>query len=297
MDNLCIGTAQFGMDYGIANKAGRPSKKEVRRIIEAASENGIFFYDTAAAYGDSETMLGEIFRELNIQEKVKVITKLPPDFHFRDITDLKGALQLSLNRLQLDSLWGVMLHRPQLKGKRQDFQKAVSSLKEKGVLAHFGISLYHPDDALKSVQDPMIEIIQAPFNLMDRRLLDNGFFEQAGSAHKTIFIRSLFLQGLLLMKENDIKAKGMRWAMPFLHDLHRFHKNLGIDAKAFITGVVCQSFPWLKVVIGVDSHRQLLENISLLKSEALPGTIIQKWWSDLPCYPEKLVNPALWHTA
>ncbi len=58
LDKIVIGTAQFGLDYGINNKTGKIPPEEVFKILDSMKEFGIDYIDTAQAYGDSENILG-----------------------------------------------------------------------------------------------------------------------------------------------------------------------------------------------------------------------------------------------
>ena len=294
MDNLCIGTAQFGMDYGIANKVGKPDKTEVRRIVQTASERNIYFYDTAASYGNSESLLGEIFSDLSINNKVQIITKLSPDFDFKTPACLKDNIHDSLNRLQIDSLWGLMLHRTEIEGDWDEFLEAVSDLKKEKTIGRFGISVYHPEDALKYAAHPCFDIIQVPFNVLDKRLIDNSFFACARENNKSVFIRSVFLQGLLLMEEPEMDIKQMSWAKPYIKYVNDFIEKKKMDQKAFMIHSILKSVPWAKLVVGMETHEQLLKNIDLFQEEEISNDCIANWWTNLPAVPEKLVNPSMW---
>lgn len=70
---LALGTAQFGMRYGVANRVGQVPAGEARRILERARTAGMDTLDTAAAYGASETLLGSV----GVADWI-VVTKLPP---------------------------------------------------------------------------------------------------------------------------------------------------------------------------------------------------------------------------
>ena len=54
MSLFVLGTAQFGLDYGINNNCGQVSYDNTKRILEYAYSNGINMLDTAIAYGDCE---------------------------------------------------------------------------------------------------------------------------------------------------------------------------------------------------------------------------------------------------
>jgi len=294
MDNLCIGTAQFGIKYGIANKKGQSGIDEIKRIVETASENGIFFYDTAASYGKSESILGKVFSDLNITDKANCITKLSPDFSFISYDELKKAISNSLDKLQISTLWGLLIHRTKIKGDWNNFTTAIKKLKSEKIVKNFGASIYQPEDALRFAKEEYIDIIQVPFNILDRRLLNNDFFDIALENQKKVFIRSIFLQGLLLMDENQLINKKMEWALPYLYRFHDYIENNTIDKKSFALKMVRQYLLDAKLIIGLDSHDQLLENIKILKSKPLPENLINDWCANLPNYPERFLNPSKW---
>ena len=294
MDNICIGTAQFGMEYGIANKEGQPKLDEINRIVETASKNDTFFYDTAASYGNSEAILGTVFSDLNITDKVNCITKLSPDFTFTSYDDLKNVASKSLDSLQVNSLWGLLIHRTKIRGDWKHFTKATEKLKSEKVIKYFGVSIYQPEDALRFASEEYIDIIQVPFNILDRRLLDNNFFDIALENHKKVFIRSVFLQGLLLMDEDQLINKKMEWVLPCLSRFYDYIENNTIDKNSFTLKMVSQYLTQAKLIVGLDSHEQLSENIKILKSKPLSEDLINDWWTNLPDYPEKLLNPSKW---
>ena len=75
---LVLGTVQFGLNYGIANTDGKPAPERVRQILQTAYDNGIRTLDTAAAYGESETVLGTELKNLGLLDKMKIVSKVPP---------------------------------------------------------------------------------------------------------------------------------------------------------------------------------------------------------------------------
>ncbi len=282
------------MEYGIANKKGQPKIDEIKRIVEAASKNSIFFYDTAVSYGSSEAVLGAVFSDLNITDRVKCVTKLSPDFTFISYDELKKTISMSLDRLQISALWSLLTHRTKIKGDWNNFTKAIEKLKSEKTIKYFGFSIYQPEDALRFAKEEYIDIIQAPFNILDRRLLDNGFFDIAKENHKKVFIRSIFLQGLLLMDEDQLINKKMEWVLPYLSRFQDYIETNTTNKKSFTLKMVSQYLPQAKLIMGLDSYDQLLENIKILKSKPLSEDLINDWWTKLPDYPERLLNPSLW---
>jgi aryl-alcohol dehydrogenase-like predicted oxidoreductase len=292
MKNICLGTVQFGLDYGVSNKLGKPKYEDVINIVKCSLDNNINYFDTAQSYGDSEIVLGKIFEELNVQSKVNVITKLSPNFKLENvINDLKKSL-LNLN---INTAWGLLLHRFEEKLiSSSAFKLTIEELKKTELIKYFGVSVYSPEDALLSVNNHLIDIIQVPFNILDRRLIDNKFFEIAKEKKKKIFIRSVYLQGLMLMNNNDLKNKKMSWAIPHLTALREFSKNNNLDIKSFALNAIIDKDPNVFIITGVDTLSQLKQNIALIHDNYLTKNIFDKWWNYLPLYPEKLLNPSLW---
>ncbi len=70
---LAIGTAQFGLRYGVANSAGQVAPAEAAKILARAREAGVTALDTAIAYGNSEEVLGAIG-----VSGWRIVSKLPP---------------------------------------------------------------------------------------------------------------------------------------------------------------------------------------------------------------------------
>lgn len=54
MSSLVLGTAQFGLNYGINNKNGQLPIEQLLDVLELAWDNGIREIDTAQDYGNSE---------------------------------------------------------------------------------------------------------------------------------------------------------------------------------------------------------------------------------------------------
>lgn len=71
---LCLGTAQFGLAYGITNAAGQVQEDAVAPLLLQAQEARIGWLDTAQAYGNAEAVLG---RQLPAAHGFRLISKLP----------------------------------------------------------------------------------------------------------------------------------------------------------------------------------------------------------------------------
>jgi aryl-alcohol dehydrogenase-like predicted oxidoreductase len=284
MDRLALGTAQFGMAYGIANSSGQVSLNCVQEILALARANRINTIDTAIAYGESESALGATGAG-----GFRVITKLPHlpegtadlnDWIYRQVAD-------SLQRLQVDSVYGLLLHRSwQLADGR--VRKSLEQLKEDGVVKKIGVSIYSPDelDALSSLG--AIDLVQAPFNLVDRRLSTSGWLARLHDSGVEIHSRSAFLQGLLLMPEKAIPERFSPWKALW-RNWHNWISSMDITAIQACLGYVL-SFPKIdRIVVGVDSLDQLRQLIDAAKAPIAPNA-----FPDISTTDEKLINPSYW---
>ena len=262
---IAIGTAQFGINYGISNTEGKVKFLEVSEILRSAFSQGIKTLDTAIAYGDSENVLGQY----GVHEW-ETITKLPalPD-DCQDVAQwVQDQIQQSMARLRITHLHGVLLHCPdQLHSAvGPALYKALQDIKIQGITKKIGVSIYSPAelDTLLDAYD--FDLIQSPLNILDRRLLESGWASRLHAAGIEVHTRSAFLQGLLLMPAKQRPSKFNRWDCIWntweqwltrenltpLQACLRFYSNLPeID----------------RVIVGVDTADQLNEIIESAKGE------------------------------
>lgn len=286
MMRLALGTVQFGLPYGIANQEGQVTRPVAKAMLQHASANGIDTLDTAIAYGESETCLGGVGTE-----DFKLVTKLPavPDA-CKDITGwINEQVSASLARLNVASVYGLLLHRSeQLLGSdgRVIFQ-ALQNLKETGLVQKIGVSIYAPSELDALVPRYRFDLVQAPFNLIDRRLSTSGWLQRLKQDGTEIHTRSAFLQGLLLMPRPAIPSKFAPWAE--LWD--NWHNWLACHSVTAVQA--CLAYPLSfaevdRVVVGADSVSQLQQIIGAAQS-VVPDNL-----PDLHCEDENLINPARW---
>lgn len=283
---IALGTVQFGLPYGISNKNGQVSNPEVARILDIAKVKGIHTLDTAIAYGSSEKVLGE-----HNLESFDIITKLPaiPD----DTLDIKGWVEDqmtgSLTRLRVPKVKAVLLHRPeQLHSEAgPEIYAALDSLKIKGLTERIGISIYSPNEFINLSRDFHFDLIQAPFNVLDTRLQDSGALDILKSQETSLHVRSIFLQGLLLMDKKQRPNKFNEWSQLWTKWENWLDEHNLTPLEVCIRHAL--SMPHIeKVVVGVDSADQLQEIVTAAEGN-LP-TIP----SDISCGDVRLLSPQLW---
>ena len=178
---LCLGTVQLGMKYGINNAIGRqPTEEESFALLQAAQNNGIDTFDTASVYGNAEVVLGNY--NLNSPGEVHFISKLKPDCADNPTAVLE-EIQNSLRRLKVKQLAGYLLHRA-TDLKRQSIMDGLAEAKKRGLTEKIGVSIYEPEEAMLAADDKRIDCIQVPYNVLDKRLDQAGFFKLANKNHK-----------------------------------------------------------------------------------------------------------------
>lgn len=283
---LALGTVQFGLPYGIANQDGQVTRSTAKAMLHLAAAQGIDTLDTAIAYGDSETCLGEAG-----VRGFKLVTKLPavPD----GCADVSGWVQeqiaASQVRLGVSTVYGLLLHRPEqlLAANGKELYFALQGLKDSGQVQKVGVSIYAPSDLELVTKLFRLDLIQAPFNLVDRRLHTSGWLQRLKDDGVEIHTRSAFLQGLLLMPQDYIPDKFSPWSDLWgkWHDWLSHHAVSALEA--------CLAFPLsfpeiARVVVGADSVSQL-EQIIIAAAGDTPVDL-----PDLQCDAENLINPARW---
>lgn len=283
---LALGTVQFGLPYGIANQAGQVSRSEAKAILQLASANGIDTLDTAIAYGESEQRLGEI----GVPDW-RIVSKLPaiPDDCADTLKWVEAAVGESMQRLNVNSLYGLLLHRPQqlMEKNGNHLYCALQHLKQEGLVQKVGISIYDPSELDVLCSHFQFDLVQAPFNIMDRRLIETGWLSRLTKQNTELHVRSIFLQGLLLIVQSDRPSKFNRWA-PLWSQWHAWLKDANLTPLQACLRYAL-SFPEIsRVIIGVDNQKQLKEIIHAAKGPA--PQIPEAFKIDDP----DLINPARW---
>jgi len=292
LSRLMIGTAQFGLDYGVANHSGVPDFMEICAMLEEAASAGINCLDTAAGYGSSEEIIGRALTETGLKDFFFVVTKVGEKIPARlSLTEARKSIcesvENSLRRLQADSLPLVMLHRD---GNPAHLE-ALMSCRERGLIERCGVSLMHPDNSQHFLSDPALDAIQVPASV-----IDNRFREIISTAHARsvlTFSRSTYLQGLLLMDDASTPAH-LRPITPDREFFCRMARELSLSLPALLLQAMLSRSELDSLVVGIETRKQLQENIAILQSPPLPAEILEKIDSFAPSVPDWLMDPAQW---
>ncbi len=291
--DLVLGTAQFGSHYGIANKSGQPSQDDATEIIKEAWEYGIREFDTAQIYGDSETILGMSLSYLGLSKEVDIITKLDPLLDHNNVAVLEKAIAESLRRLKVPRLLGVMLHKEDMLPLcKNGLIKALTKFVSLGMIQKIGISVYSPEKAIEAVSTEGIDIIQVPANILDNRFEKAGVFDLARIKKKKVYIRSVFLQGLILMKPDEVPDH-ISFARDVIEEVDSLARLLKVTRRDLALGYIKEAIPDAKIILGVDLPSQVKDNcISWQRHHH--ESIVKHVKELFPAVDERILNPAYW---
>ena len=288
MSKIALGAVQFGMDYGINSISGQVLPAEIKDILNYAYRQNIDLLDTAPAYGNSEQVLGKC----NSHE-FKIVTKTR---HFdcleignREAQLLDSDFSQSLTDLKKDRVYGVLFHNANdlLKHGSDKLFNRLNDFKQAGKIKKIGVSIYNHEQLQSIIDNFDIDLVQLPFNILDRRLVDSGMFRILQDRDVEIHARSVFLQGLLLMTEQSRPGKFKRWEALWKVWHEWLNDNQITALEATIRHAI--SIPEIsKVLVGVDTVDQLKE-IVLASPGILPDIPPEMFTNDAD-----LLNPSNW---
>lgn len=283
---LVLGTAQFGFNYGIANSNGQLSRAEISKLLDLCIRYEVNMLDTAQSYGESEENLGAY--NLN---SFKIITKLEqiPE-NCKDLSQwFNGSLKESIKKLNVKKIYGILLHHPNdLFGNGGgDLYELLMKAKKSGLVEKVGVSVYGPSEIEMIFNKFHFDIVQSPFNVFDQRLKTSGWLHKLKSKGVEIHVRSIYLQGLLLMDRSQLPNRFIRWATHF-DKWHNWLISNNVSATEACLRSVMSNPEIDRVIFGVDSIDQFLETIHAFNLP-ISGSI-----PDLECKNEGLINPRCW---
>lgn len=293
MGRLALGTAQFGSDYGITNRAGQVGADEAGRILSLAREAGIDCIDTARLYGDSEEVIGG---HHEIASDLRVITKTPTFGSIRDPADARATLtqafEASLQALRRERIYGLLIHdaRDLLGPLGPQLWSALEALKANGRVEKIGVSVYGGEAIDAVLSRYPIAIIQLPFNAFDRRLVAGGQLEALSRAEVEVHARSIFLQGLLLMPADNLPAK-FAGLSPGLEKLDKLFAREGLNRLEGLLSVALGRSEISRLVVGVTSAEELQAIVLAAERAKLAAQINQ---ADLRHVDPRFLDPSRW---
>ena len=290
---LCLGTAQFGLPYGITNTAGQVAESEVRALLIEAAAADVSWLDTAQAYGEAEAVLG---RTLTPGHGFRLISKLPAQSHgaftANDRLAWDEAFERSCVRLGEPRLDALLLHSAaDLRKPGGDYLREwLLSLRERGLVRRLGVSIYGSAD-LDGVSADLLDLVQIPLSLYDQRLLADGTVARLRAQGCAVHARSLYLQGLLLSPTATWPAWVDREAREHHSRLEHLAAARGSALLEFALGFARAQQDLEAVVLGLCSRCELVQ---LLQAWHNPSPWVGSEWRHWSLDKSEILDPRRW---
>jgi len=299
ISKLSLGTAQLGLDYGIANVSGKPNLDKSFKILETAINAGINCFDTASSYGDSEEIIGSFMGNRIGGVPPIIITKLKADFEgnvnsVKIYHQLKQTIENSMMRLQINKIPILLLHRPSNMTDNDGLiLQGLIRLKDEGMVEKIGVSVYSPEEVIKAIDIEDFDAIQIPINIFDHHLIDSGLLKSLEQHDFIVFARSIFLQGLFFL-DPDTLPENLKLAREPIITIRKLAQKYKIDV-AEIAFAFIRDLPQISsMVIGAETSTQVLENCALIECPKLPEELKYEILDSFSDLPMKIINPSLW---
>lgn len=277
ISQITLGTVQLGMNYGIANKSGQPDVYKSCDMLHSAIENGIVSFDTARAYGTAEDVLGSFLKNYSSSSDLfitsKLIVGLPESSNKNEIEkEMFSSVETSLEKLGLKTLDCLMLHRGQEMTK---YGKAVPEILEKmivkGYINSAGVSVYFPEEIDTMLSFDVFTATQIPMSIFDQKLIYKGYLEKLKERNALVFVRSVFLQGLLFLEPDEFTDPMLiEYAKPYSKKLREFCQKAKMSIAELAISFIRDVPGVTSLVLGADNKEQISENVAYINAPAIP---------------------------
>ena len=285
-NKIILGSANFDQIYGI--KKNFIKKSEIKKLFDLALKNKIKTIDTSPLYNKSEKIIG-----LLNNNRFKIISKIPKppkNIKRENIKKwLKQNVMISLKNLKIKKFECLLLHNANslLCKNGDEIYKGIRNMKINGFTSKIGVSIYDFNVLDKILKKFKFNLIQAPFNILDQRLVETGWLKKLKKRKIEVHARSIFLQGILLLKHNQLPKKLIKLSKKLVMWENWLKKN------KFSSLQVCLSFVLNQrqldgIVVGYNNTNQLNQILKLKQIKnnfSLPNLNIKD---------KKLIDPREW---
>lgn len=270
---MTLGTVQLGMNYGIANDGGKPSEEKSFAILRSALEGGVTALDTARAYGDSEEVIGRFLKTWD-GPMPHITTKIPrvkdPDPRNVEKYVFETA-ETSLTNLGINQVDNVMLHSAgDIPMFGTALMSAMDQLVKQGYTKQVGASIYTAEDIREMLKYEVLTSTQIPMSIFDQRLIADGSVEKLAKRNMTVFVRSVFLQGLFFLDPEKIDDPILvEHAVPKIRLLRQIAEDNGMTVAQLAIAFMRDCCGVTSLVLGADNPEQVTSNIAYFDTPSL----------------------------
>ena len=297
ISQMTLGTVQLGMNYGICGQTEQPEKTYAFSVLDCAVESGIHTLDTANNYGVSEKVIGEWLASRGDGRRPCVVTQIGPFDHSGPEALRADILRQALTcrkTLGLPALDILMSHNyTDYASDPETVGRTFRELKEEGIAHLIGISAYSEDD-YRQIAASGFDCVQIPLNVFDWRQIENGGVGALAQSGMKIFVRSVFLQGLIFMKPEELDPK-MAFCQPYLERYQALCRSLGLSAPELALSFILSVPGVTSVVLGCQTVEQVRNNAALLRSvRTLTAEEMQLLRNSFSDIDPRVVDPRKW---
>jgi aryl-alcohol dehydrogenase-like predicted oxidoreductase len=288
---LGLGTVQFGLNYGISNTVGQTPRDAASAILQHAAQHDITCLDTAPAYGDSEHILGQ---SLWADHPFRLVTKTNPiqanTINASHATQIEQDFARSCN--QLGPVDTLLVHHPVnlIQPGCEYVYDALCQLKARGLVQRIGVSVYTAQQIDRIMARFPLDVVQLPLNVFDQRLVHSGHVDALARAGVEVHVRSVFLQGLLLMERPPAHLVGLTQAMEAWQRFCVRHELSPVAAAlSFVNTIPAVSL----AIVGINSLEQWQGIVQAYQAINTQFTLTH--FAPLAVEDPNLIDPSLWH--
>ena len=280
---MTLGTVQLGMNYGIANDGGQPDTEKSHSMLSAAIENGVLSLDTARAYGTSEDVLGGFLKTCDKKDDIFITSKvklsLPQDTPEKEVEkSMYESVETSLSKLGVKKLDCLLLHSaPEMTAYGDVVPKTLEKMVKEGYINMAGASVYYPEELDTMFKYDIYRATQIPMSLFDQKLISDGYMKKLHEKNITVFVRSVFLQGLFFLNPDEVSDPILQeYACPYIRKLHQFCEEENMTIAEFAISFIRDVEGVTSLVLGADTKEQVVQNINYLNAPVISDATREK---------------------
>ena len=301
VSKITLGTVQLGMKYGINNQDGQPSVEKANGILETAINGGINTFDTSSDYGTSEQVVGDYFKRVG-GEKPLIVTKFgvkntQNPLPFVEVEKkVREQVENSLTRLGYQKLPLLLVHdENDLLCYGESLAVILNRLKDENLIDKVGVSLNHFSCIEQVLKYDMYEAVQLPLNILDVKNATGSNIKKLAQNGVMVFIRSVYLQGLLFRNPQTLPQGVLQNAKESLERLQKIAEEENVTIAELALAYIRDLDGVSSLVMGADNPQQVKENIELINAKGLSARAREKIIGAFSDIDERVLSPWLWN--
>jgi aryl-alcohol dehydrogenase-like predicted oxidoreductase len=257
-----IGTANLGTNYGPNFNSKIFPKSEIYELLHRIADDPRIYIDTAIAYKNAHALIGEFAPSiLNNKITTKILLK-----RNSDNKSVIKSIKNSLTNTKQEIFYAVMLHNTDVVN-QENLLEIIDGLNlsvKLGLANHIGISCYSAEELIEiKSQFNSLDHFQLPESILNQENMNNSKLLEFSKSKNSIYVRSIFLQGLLLQNTSNLPL----YFQAALEDFVNFEKYCLLNniSKPKLCIDYANSLKWAAgIVAGVsnlEEYEQLISNI------------------------------------